>query len=493
MDFSTRDASDLHKISLNFPDEREREYRDSYFDRSLGTARTAFIILSLLYGFFGYLDSIVAGDFFRLFITIRAVVVPVLLSVVLLSYTKSFKNYWQTLIFAAYLIGGIGIIIMLVLLPKAVGYSSGLILVFLAGAVLIKLRFLSVSIASWIVIVTYIVASLAWGVDNETVISNSFFFIGANLIGMFASYSNEVFNRQNFNLYLQIAKQNAEIEDANKSLEEKVHNRTRLLNSRNKELREEVERRAKIQKELVFAKEKAEESDKLKSAFLANMSHEIRTPMNGIVGFANLLREAEDEAELEEFIDVIIQNGEHLLNLINDIIDLSKIEAGILKIEKSEFELNRLTKEIYDMFVLEENIIAKNLKFTYKDGLADEESIVYTDRVRLKQIIINLVNNACKYTDAGRIEFYYTLKKDILNFHVIDTGIGIKDEQQAYIFDRFMQASTSRTPGRESTGLGLAITKTYLKLMGGSIAVSSELHVGSEFSFELPVNNNQTN
>ena len=266
MDFSTRDASDLHKISLNFPDEREREYRDSYFDRSLGTARTAFIILSLLYGFFGYLDSIVAGDFFRLFITIRAVVVPVLLSVVLLSYTKSFKNYWQTLIFAAYLIGGIGIIIMLVLLPKAVGYSSGLILVFLAGAVLIKLRFLSVSIASWIVIVTYIVASLAWGVDNETVISNSFFFIGANLIGMFASYSNEVFNRQNFNLYLQIAKQNAEIEDANKSLEEKVHNRTRLLNSRNKELREEVERRAKIQKELVFAKEKAEESDKLKSA-----------------------------------------------------------------------------------------------------------------------------------------------------------------------------------------------------------------------------------
>ena len=491
MNFSSDDTTDLNKFTLNFPDERESKYRESYFNRSFKTTRAAFVILSLLYGFFGYLDSIVAEDFFKLFIIIRIVVVPVLLSVALLSYSKNFKNYWQTLIFAAYLIGAVGIIIMLVLLPEAVVYSSGLILVFLSGAVLIKLRFLSVSVASWIVIVIYIVASLIFEIDNKIIVSNSFFFIGANLIGMFAAYSNEIFNRQNFNLYLQIAGKNAEIEGVNKNLEAKVQDRTRLLNTRNEDLKDEVERRSLIQKELIIARDKAEESDKLKSAFLANMSHEIRTPMNGIVGFANLLREAEDEEELDEFISVIIHNGEHLLNLINDIIDLSKIEAGILKIEKSEFELNMLTKEIYDMFSLEENVVTKNLNLSYKNGLPDGKSVVYTDRVRLKQIIINLVKNACKYTDKGNIEFYYTLKNDTLDFFVKDTGIGIKEELQGHIFDRFMQASTSRTPGRESTGLGLAITKTYLNLMGGDISVNSKLDVGSKFSFKLPIFNNQ--
>jgi len=318
------------------------------------------------------------------------------------------------------------------------------------------------------------------------VLSNTFFFSGAILIGMIAAYRTEVFNRDNFNLYLQIAKKNIQIEQANRNLEDKVEERTKLLNRSNRELREEVRRRAIIEKELIAAKEKAEESDKLKSAFLANMSHEIRTPMNGILGFANLLHEAESEEEFNEFVDSIIKSGEHLLNLINDIIDLSKIEAGILKIEKSNFEINRLTREIYDMFSVDTNIITKNIAFTYRDGLPDNDCLIYTDRVRLKQIMINLVNNACKYTDRGSIEFYYEIKSKDLQFTVKDTGIGIPEESHKTIFDRFMQASSGRTSGRESTGLGLSITKTYLNLMGGSIAVKSTLDVGSEFSFILP-------
>ena len=493
MDFWTEHTEHLNKITLNFSDEREGKYREYYFNNSYKTTRTAFVILALMYGFFGYLDSIMAGDFFKLFITIRLIVVPVLLSVFFLSYTKNFKNYWQTLLFISYSIGAIGIIIMLVLIPKAIVYSSGLILVFLAGAVLIKLRFLSVSIASSLVIIIYIITALLFDVDSKTIISNSFFFIGANLIGMFAAYHTEIFNRQNFNLYLQIADKNTEIEDVNKSLEKKVKDRTRRLNSRNKELNAEIERRARIQKELIVAKEKAEESDKLKSAFLANMSHEIRTPMNGIVGFANLLRDAEDEKELDEFIEIIINNGEHLLNLINDIIDLSKIEAGILKIEKSEFDLNALTKEIYDMFCIDKNVVKNNLELYYKNGLEDDKSIVFTDRVRLKQILLNLVSNACKYTDEGNIEFGYTLKNDELCFYIKDTGIGISENLQEHIFDRFMQVTISRTPDRESTGLGLAITKTYLKMMGGNIEVRSKLNVGSEFTFKIPIgyNNHQ--
>ncbi len=476
----------LNRITLNFPDEREIQYREYYFIQSYKTTRVAYLILALLYGFFAYLDSVVAKEFFDLFIIIRLVVVAVLLSVFLFSYSKSFRKYWQSLIFISFFIGAVGIILMLIMMPNVVIYSSGLILVFLAGFVLIKLRFFAVSVASWIVILIYIISALVYKIDMNIALSNSFFFIGANLIGMLAAYRTEIFNRQNFNLYLQIANKNEEIEQANKNLEGKVEERTRLLNFRNKELKDEVARRAVIEKELIAAKERAEESDKLKSAFLANMSHEIRTPMNGILGFASILREAENEEEFNEFIDAIVNSGEHLLNLINDIIDLSKIEAGILKIEKSQFELNRLTKEIYEMFSFDTNIVEKNIKFSYMDGLPEDNCMIYTDRMRLKQIMINVVNNACKYTDEGSIEFFYVIKNGSLEFTIKDTGIGICDDLQETIFDRFMQVSTTRTAGRNSTGLGLAITKTYLNLMGGNIYVKSKLGVGSEFTFELP-------
>jgi signal transduction histidine kinase len=486
MIFWTELTDNFNGITLNFPDDREKEYREFYYERSYKTTRFAYLILSLLYAFFGYLDSVVASEYFGLFIIIRVVVVLLLLFVFFYSYSKKFRYNWQSLIFISYFAGAVGIISMLVMLPEVVLYSSGLILVFLAGSVLIKLRFLAFSVASWLVIILYIIAGIIWKVDYSIVLSNTFFFTGAILIGMIAAYRTEVFNRDNFNLYLQIAKKNVQIEQANRNLEDKVEQRTKLLNLSNKELREEVKRRAVIEKELIAAKEKAEESDKLKSAFLANMSHEIRTPMNGILGFANLLHEAENEEEFNEFVDAIIKSGEHLLNLINDIIDLSKIEAGILKIEKSKFELNRLTKEIYDMFCVDANVVSKNIKFSYRDGLPDNDCLICTDRVRLKQIMINLVNNACKYTDQGSIEFYYETMGNSFQFVVKDTGIGVPEESQESIFDRFMQASNGRTVGRNSTGLGLSITKTYLNLMGGSISVKSKVNVGSEFSFILP-------
>jgi signal transduction histidine kinase len=486
MVFWTELTDKINGITLSFPDEREKEYREFYYERSYKTTRFAYLILSLLYAFFGYLDSVVASEYFRLFIIIRIIVVVLLLFVFFFSYSKKFRNNWQSLIFISYFAGAVGIILMLAMLPEIVVYSSGLILVFLAGSVLIKLRFLAFSIASWLVIFLYIVAGIVWKVDYAIVLSNTFFFSGAILIGMIAAYRTEVFNRDNFNLYLQIAKKNVQIEHANRNLEEKVEERTKLLNLSNKELRAEVRRRAIIEKELIAAKEKAEESDKLKSAFLANMSHEIRTPMNGILGFANLLHEAESEEEFNEFVEAIVKSGEHLLNLINDIIDLSKIEAGILKIEKSNFEINRLTREIYDMFSVDANVVAKKIDFSYRNGLPDNDCMIYTDRVRLKQIMINLVNNACKYTDQGSIEFFYEIRDNSLQFVIKDTGIGIPKESQEVIFDRFMQASNGRTSGRNSTGLGLSITKTYLNLMGGSISVNSKVDVGSEFSFNLP-------
>lgn len=477
------------KLTLNFPDDRERKYRDYYYDSSIVTMRVSFVVVSLLIGLFGYLDSIVAGDYFTLFVEIRFLgIIPFLILVFGLSFTKRFKDYWQLALFLSYIMSAMGILMMIIILPDASIYNSGLMLVIFAGSLFIRLRYLAASMAGVISLVLYNLFALYFReVDITSIITNDFFFISAILISGFASYHAEFYNRQNFDLYNQIAVKNKEIKNNNVNLEKIVEKRTATLNSRNHELNEEVNYRKIIETELIAAKEKAEQSDKLKSAFLANMSHEIRTPMNGIIGFANLLHEAEDETELNEFIEIIKKNGDHLLNLIDDIIDLSKIEAGILEVHTKPFNLNLLTKEIYDLFLMENNVLEKGLQLILKDGMPGNEFYIITDQTRLRQVLINLVKNACKYTDVGSVEFGYSVVKNKLNFYVKDTGIGISDKLQESIFDRFMQVTIDNKPKRESTGLGLAITKTYLKMMGGDIQVRSTLNEGSEFSFSLPI------
>ena len=481
---------DINRLSLKFSDSvQEQIFKAYYFDNSHIAVRFAFLTTAFLYSLFGLLDYITTSDFLEMFWFIRfVVVVPVLLLVFVLSYSNIFKKFWQALMFASYIIAGIGISIMIVILPHDFVYSNGLLLIFFAGYVFIKLRFLLASLAGWITIAFYNILVIYYDQTELTnIITNNFFFISANLIGMFAAYNAEVFDRRNFFLLQQIESKNKDIAQINIGLEKKVEKRTELLNFRNEELHKEIARRIAIEQELIIAKEKAEQSDKLKSAFLANMSHEIRTPMNGIIGFANLLKEADNEEELNEFIEIIIKNGDHLLNLINDIIDLSKIEAGIMKVNRKAFNLNLLTDEVLKMFKMDPNVIERNLVLRLNNGMVDNESIIVTDRTRLKQILINIVNNACKYTDKGNIEIGYTIKNSQVHFYVKDTGIGISEDQQEHLFERFMQVTLNNTPKREGTGLGLAITKTYLKMLGGNIKVRSTLNVGSTFSFYLPI------
>ena len=483
-------SMDINKLTLNFSDkEKEKKFRKYYFENSHVATRISFGLVALLYSIFGLLDYYVAGYNMYLFWFIRfAIVLPLFLLIFFLSFTKNFRLYWQELMFLAYMVASAGIIFMIVRLPDDFVYSNGMLLIFFAGYVFIKLRFLLATIAGWLSVFLYNFLALRAGhIESATLITTNFFFVSANLIGMFAAYNAEVFDRRNFHLYLQIAKKNKDIEFINKNLEKTVERRTKLLNMRNEELLNEVSRRIVIEQELIAAKEKAEQSDKLKSAFLTNMSHEIRTPMNGIIGFANLLREAESEEEMNEFIDIIIKNGEHLLNLINDIIDLSKIEAGVLQIQESQFMLNGLTDDIYRLFINNVNVVEKKLELKCINGLPDKESWIATDRTRLKQILINLINNAVKYTEKGSVEFGYTIENETLKFYVKDTGIGIDEEHQEHLFERFMQVTLNNTPKKEGTGLGLAITKTYLKMMGGNIKVRSTLNVGSTFSFTLPI------
>ena len=240
-----------------------------------------------------------------------------------------------------------------------------------------------------------------------------------------------------------------------------------------------------FEQEQILLKEKAEESDCLKSAFLANMSHEIRTPMNGILGFAGLLKEAELSGEQQQkYIQIIEKSGARMLNIINDIVNISKIESGTLDINITETNINDQLQFIYDSLKLDADTKKLNLSFTCE--LNGKEVVIKTDAEKLYGILSNLVKNAIKYTDTGTIEFGYTRKGTGFEFFVKDSGIGISKERLDPIFERFIQADIVDRMARQGAGLGLAISRAYVEMLGGDIWVESEERVGSTFFFTLP-------
>lgn len=479
----------LNKFTLSFDGKSENLFLQQYYKDSLTQVRMSFILFIILYGIFGYFDFIVAPDFTNLFLSIRfLIVIPLFIIVLVLSFYKCFRRIWQLLLFISFIIAGVGITVMTIIVPEKYEYCAGLMLIFSAGYFFIKLRFYLASIAGWVTVIIYNVGAFFF-TDNPTefIISNDFFYISANLIGMFGSYYIELYIRRDFYLNKEVNYQKIKVEKANKNLEIKVEQRTEELKNSNIELREEIDNRIKIEHELRKAKDKAEQSDRLKSAFLANMSHEIRTPMNGIIGFASLLQEAESDEEMKEFVDIIISNGNHLLTLINDIIDISKVEAGLLELVKTEFSLNELMNEILEFFHTDRNVRKKGLKLYCKNELLNEDSYIVSDRTRLKQILINLMSNACKFTNEGYVEMGYSAKgEDLLYFYVKDTGTGLSEELKKVIFERFMQANLNNEPEHDGSGLGLAITKAFIKLLDGDIWVESEPGKGSVFYFTLP-------
>ncbi len=244
-----------------------------------------------------------------------------------------------------------------------------------------------------------------------------------------------------------------------------------------------------METELRQAKKEAEESDKLKSAFLANMSHEVRTPMNGIMGLAHLLANPDiDSATQQEYVNLILNSGNVLISLLDDIMDVSRIEANQVVATKEDFQLNELIKELHGFFSTELEVTGKKvLELSYRVAIDDASSVIYTDRVKLRQILVNLLSNALKFTETGRIEFGYQLQQDkSLLFYVFDTGIGISHEKQKRIFERFVQADDSLSRHFGGSGLGLSICKGFVDLLGGKIWVESSPNKGAKFYFTIP-------
>lgn len=248
----------------------------------------------------------------------------------------------------------------------------------------------------------------------------------------------------------------------------------------------DISDRKKLEDQLRKAKEKAEESDRLKTAFLANMSHEIRTPMNGILGFASLLKEPKLSGEnMNEYIEIIEHSGARMLNIINDLIDISRIEAGQLEIQPNPTNINE--KFDYLLHFFEPEILAKNLTLLSTSRLPDATPLIVTDGEKLMAIFINLIKNALKFTDTGSINFGCEVRADRLYCFVKDTGIGIPQHRQKAIFERFIQADITDSRAAQGAGLGLAISKAYVELLGGMLEVESKENTGSTFYFDIPL------
>jgi len=235
------------------------------------------------------------------------------------------------------------------------------------------------------------------------------------------------------------------------------------------------------------AKELAEKSDQLKSAFLANMSHEIRTPMNGILGFSSLLKEPNLSGEKQqEYITVIEKSGIRMLNLINDIIDISKIESGLMLVNRKEVNISDQVNNLYDFFNPEAE--SKGLKLIINNKLSAQEAVIFTDPEKVESILTNLIKNAIKFTNVGSIELGCERKGEELEFFVKDTGIGIPKDRQDAIFERFIQADIEDKMAWQGAGLGLSISKAYIEMLGGKIWLESIEDKETTFYFTLPFN-----
>jgi signal transduction histidine kinase len=440
---------------------------NEHYYKSQNHIRVAIIAGVLMYSAFGFLDVFMMPQTHKYGWIIRFIGIAfVSTTVYLFTYSSNFIKYARTALTFLVVVSQLGIVSMIYFSKPNEGaywsYYVGLILVILWAALIFRLSIPEVVFTSITNILMYDVVAIGIqkihlyphnSIEFAYLINNNFFLVSTSLLAILGAY---------------------QINNYKKSL--KAHNR--LL---------------KMEKaELFKAKKKAEESDKLKSAFLANVSHEIRTPMNAILGFSELLKDNTLTTDKrEEYFDIIKSKGNQLLNLINDIIDLSKIESNTVSISPSPFQLNFLLDELlisYKRAITNQNR-SGDLKLIFTKGLPDDKAWVKADANRLKQVFSNLLDNALKFTKKGEISVGYELiDNNFLEFRVQDTGIGIASDKQSVIFERFRQVCEDKSLLTHGTGLGLSIVKSLVELADGEIWVESEPNRGTTFYFTLPYN-----
>ncbi|WP_346856292.1 ATP-binding protein [uncultured Draconibacterium sp.] len=473
----------VRKLTLNFQDEQtEQQFRKNYFVKSIKTIRLALLTSMILFAGFGLLDHSASPYFFEEFLFVRFyLVVPFLLILFGISFLNRFKEYWEMVMLLAIILTGSALIFMLHRDPQNIYYYGGIFVIYTGGYFFIKLRFFKASIGGITLLLIYNLAYFlmpdSGGAGINIIMVANALFISTNVVCMIGLHSVEMLERQNFLRQKELSEKQVEIEQINADLEKTIQTRT---------------------KDLLLAKEKAEHSDRLKSAFLANMSHEIRTPMNGILGFSDLLKDPKlTGSEQQRFISIIEKSGARMLNTVNDIIEISKIESGQLDLHFGTVNISEEIHTLYEFFRPETD--SKGLEFSYKINLNDEENSLLTDKSKINSILTNLIKNAIKYTDSGFVKVKCERKNDFIEFSVSDSGIGIPINRREAIFNRFEQADILDKHAKQGSGLGLAISKSYIHALGGEIWVEAaepnnfhQPNTGSVFCFTLPLAQNES-
>lgn len=383
------------------------------------------------------------------------IVDPALICVYLLSYSTKFTLYAKNFLRILLILGQIGIIVMITIADVTEeaywAYYAGLILIILWSGFIFRFN-LSETILFFITTVLFynIVTVFFQKIALQNIhskefawfLGNNFFLISASILAIVGAYYLDRYKNE-------------------------------LLKENKKYLK---------------AKEKAQESDRLKSAFLANLSHELRTPLNGILGFSKLLtRPNLSEEKKEKFLNTILNSGQQFLRIFDDIVEVAHIETDQLVIERQNLSVNNLLIDIYDQ--LKFSAANKNIDLKITKTLSLNNDIIYSDSFKLNKILFNLVENAIKFTEDGYVNFGSQLIDEQIQFFIEDSGIGIPPEFINKIFDPFSQVETGFTREFDGVGLGLTISKHFVELLNGKIWFQSERNVGTTFYFTLPLSN----
>jgi two-component system cell cycle sensor histidine kinase/response regulator CckA len=490
---------ELNPISLSFPGDLEKTFLNDYCVNSLKAVRLSLLAGIFLYGFFGILDALLIPEMKGTLWFIRfAIVWPSLLGVILFSYSKHFKKYFQPAVALAMIISGFAIILMIYIIPPPVNYSyyAGLILVLIWGYTFTRVRFLWATTAGWILVALYeIVAIWISNTPFSILMSNNFFFISANLVGMFSCYSIEYYTRRDFFLAFQVENEREKVRAANRRLENIVQARTSQLTLTNKELRSEIEERKKAEEQRKELEGKLEQAQKMKAlgTLAGGIAHDFNNLLMGIQGNASLMLMDIDSShphfEKMKNTEQYVMRGAELTRQL-----LGFARGG--KYEVKSTDLNELIQKSSEMFGRTKKEIT--IYTNYQDDIWS----VNVDRGQIEQVLLNLFVNAWQAMPGGGnlniLTENVSLTTEQMNeegikpgryvkVSVSDTGIGMDQQTQKKIFDPFF---TTKEMSR-GTGLGLASAYGILNNHDGYIEVSSEAGKGSTFSFYLPASHDE--
>jgi two-component system cell cycle sensor histidine kinase PleC len=441
------------RITLKFGDrEIEKQFVTEELQRSMRLIRLTILLGMVMYALFGILDIYMAPNALeRVWVVRYGTICPILLCVLIVTYTRYFARYAQIFLALGSFISGFGVLAMTMLLPEPANYLyyAGLILVVIYCSSIIRLDHLYAAMLSLSLFVLYQAGALfVTHIPKEILINNDFFFGASLSVGMLSSYTHELYRRRNF-IY------------------------TRLL------ILEKV-RSEKLSRE-------AQEASRAKSEFLASMSHELRTPLNAIIGFTEVMKlqifGAIGSERYMGYIEDIHNSGTHLLAVINDILDLAKAEANKLTLTEEEVDLCELVDSSIRMFRNTAAVQGVRLAFT----LPREQPILHADARLLRQVLINLVSNAIKFTlTGGAVTIAIQTDAEGCRIRVEDNGIGIAHEDLDKILEPFVQIESAHNRKHGGTGLGLPLVKRIVELHGGTLLLDSDPGVGTRITVLLP-------